>query len=142
MAEGDSDVKLDRLLRGSAPIGRRIDLGATTSDTDTEPMAPPLHQATAHDLERDRVREENRRRDRRIATLETAIVGTDIKPGVHAMVASLRTQMMSLSQEIKDERRERHDDARFNGAAMWVMAAGMGIAAVALVVIAAMRAMG
>jgi hypothetical protein len=144
MAEGDSDVKLDRLLRGSAPIGRRIESGRPTLDTDTEtePMAPTLRQANAHDLERDRLREENRRRDRRLATLEAAIIGTDIKPGVHAMVAALKNDISMLRQDVKDERRDRHDDARVNSIAMWVMAAGMIIASVALLVIAAMRAMG
>ena len=74
-------------------------------------MQPRLEAATdAH-----RVREELRKEvdrierglDHRIRTLEVAMIGSDVQPGVYSMVRDMREDVAELGRSIRDERKDR-----------------------------------
>lgn len=124
-------------LRGSSVPGKRIDLGRA-SDQDTDEM-PRLQQATdAHRL-RDELRKEveriERGLDHRIRTLEVALLGTDIRPGVYAMVNDMREALIELRQELRAERKARADDQRWRDLVAYGSAGATVICALMILVL-------
>jgi len=123
------DVKLDALLRGSTEPSKHVDFGR--SEDRTVPMAR-FEQATDFHQLRDALDRQLADHDKEIRRLDVAIVGTDVNPGVYAMVFKMNSELALLRQALRDDRNHRARTDQFRDMTLFGIAGAMSICAIAM----------